>query len=111
MARRYEVIRERGRVRGLVPVGMDLWTRRGPVLDDRLLFHDRPRPHRGAGQVEGEVSGHGKYWVLQDACVDETWAGDGEVFRRFRAAVVDPDTGLSWGNLYWVRRRPQRRGR
>ena len=109
MSRRFLV--QRGRSRALVPVGGSLWSQSSPVTEDRILFHPQPFPYHGNGEIEGDVSGHGRWWQLMDVEIDESWS-DGETgYRRYRAALVDPSDWMTWGDLYWTRRGRGRRRR
>ncbi len=97
------VIRPGGTWRGVVPVGVALWVGERPVLEDRVIFLDRPLPWTpSAGIHNGRAYFEGKEWVVMADGVEETWQDEGTHWIRYRARLVDELRYLVVGAYYWL---------
>ncbi|MCB9758997.1 MAG: hypothetical protein H6739_04090 [Alphaproteobacteria bacterium] len=86
---------------------MDLWNRHGPIRDPRILFLDRPEPFDGLLSEDGVVHGEQREWRLSEAELYERWLEGDREQRRFRCLLVDDETRMVIGAMYWlVTRRP-----
>ncbi|MCB9744860.1 MAG: hypothetical protein H6741_04030 [Alphaproteobacteria bacterium] len=88
--------------RGQVDVGLDLWTRSGPVREDRVIFFDRPKAAEGVSLSDGSVSSSDWEWQLSAPELFEEWTEGSKSYRRWRALMVDPERKLAVGALYWL---------
>lgn len=96
------VVRPGGVWRGSVPVGLDLWTRSGPVRGDRVIFFDRPRPVKDLELTDGSVASHDREWALSKPELFEEWTEGRKSFKRWRALMVDTERKLAVGALFWL---------
>lgn len=87
---------------GSVPVGFSLWIGDEPVLADRVVFLDTPKPTSDVGRIDGRASMDGRTWWLVDAEVDEVFEYQGVAWRRWHSALWDERTQHIVGGYYWV---------
>lgn len=87
----------------MVPVGVALWVGEQPVLEDRVIFLDRPLPcTTRLGLANGRAYFEGNEWVVVADGVEETWQDEGRQWIRYRARLVDEQRYLIVGAYYWL---------
>lgn len=96
------VVRPGGAWRGQVHVGLDLWTRSGPVREDRVIFFDRPQGAASVTLSDGSVASHDREWQLGEPELFEEWTEGKKSYRRWRSLMVDVNRKVAVGAFYWL---------
>lgn len=96
------VVRPGGGWRGVVSVGLSLWTSHGPVRGDRIIFLDRPRRWLGTDRTDGKVVTDGKEWPLVEPELFDSWREGRIEYLRYRALMLEPEAGEVIGEYFWL---------
>jgi hypothetical protein len=86
---------------GPVPIGLSLWVGQRPILEERVIFLDRPDPRRVPAWPDGRVSLNGRSWWLIGHGLEEEFEWAGHTWLRHQAQLWDEDRDCVVGTYYW----------
>ncbi|HJN73325.1 MAG TPA: hypothetical protein QGF58_05260 [Myxococcota bacterium] len=88
---------------GNVPIGLGLWTKEGPVREDRVIFFDRPLPFPvDNAPGRGLAARDGMEWELVEPDLEETWREGRKELLRHRIFLLDREEKRVVGAYYWL---------